>query len=94
MGVALKQSSLRFGLFGAEPWSDAMRRDLQERLGIKAIESIRRCNRGESSSKCPAGRASPRRGPTARMNTPGCVYRKLKPGRSDGEVRPKWRPNL
>jgi len=24
----------------------------------------------------------------------GCVYRKLKPGRSDGEVRPKWRPNL
>ena len=23
-----------------------------------------------------------------------CVYRRLKPGRSDGEVRPKWRPNL
>jgi hypothetical protein len=23
-----------------------------------------------------------------------CVYRKLKPGGSDGEVRPKWRPNL
>jgi phenylacetate-CoA ligase len=38
MGVDLKQSSLRFGLFGAEPWSDAMRRDLQERLGIKAID--------------------------------------------------------
>jgi hypothetical protein len=23
-----------------------------------------------------------------------CVYRRLKPGGSDGEVRPKWRPNL
>jgi phenylacetate-CoA ligase len=38
MGVDLKQSSLRFGLFGAEPWSDAMRRDLEERLGLKAVD--------------------------------------------------------
>jgi phenylacetate-CoA ligase len=37
-GVDLRQSSLRVGVFGAEPWSDAMRRDLQERLGIKAID--------------------------------------------------------
>jgi adenylate cyclase len=28
------------------------------------------------------------------INPDTCVYRKLKPGRSDGEVRPKWRPNL
>jgi len=38
MGVDLRQSSLRIGLFGAEPWSDAMRRDLQQRLGIKAVD--------------------------------------------------------
>ena len=38
MGVDLRQSSLRIGLFGAEPWSDAMRRDLEERLGIKAVD--------------------------------------------------------
>jgi phenylacetate-CoA ligase len=37
-GIDLRQSSLRVGIFGAEPWSDAMRRDLQERLGIKAID--------------------------------------------------------
>jgi phenylacetate-CoA ligase len=38
MGVDLRKSSLRLGLFGAEPWSDAMRRDLEVRLGIKAID--------------------------------------------------------
>jgi phenylacetate-CoA ligase len=38
MGVDLRQSPLRLGLFGAEPWSDAMRRDLERRLGIAAID--------------------------------------------------------
>ena len=38
MGVDLKHSSLRVGLFGAEPWSDAMRRDLEARLGLKAVD--------------------------------------------------------
>jgi phenylacetate-CoA ligase len=38
MGVDLKQSSLRVGLFGAEPWSDAMRRDLEARLGLMAVD--------------------------------------------------------
>jgi phenylacetate-CoA ligase len=38
MGVDLRKSSLRLGVFGAEPWSDAMRRDLEARLGIKAID--------------------------------------------------------
>jgi phenylacetate-CoA ligase len=38
MGVDLRKSSLRRGVFGAEPWSDAMRRDLEARLGIKAID--------------------------------------------------------
>jgi phenylacetate-CoA ligase len=38
MGVDLRQSSLRLGVFGAEPWSDAMRHDLQDRLGIMAVD--------------------------------------------------------
>jgi phenylacetate-CoA ligase len=38
MGVDLKSAPLRVGLFGAEPWSDAMRRDLEARLGIRAID--------------------------------------------------------
>ncbi len=38
MGVDLRRLPLRTGLFGAEPWSDAMRRDLEGRLGIKAID--------------------------------------------------------
>jgi phenylacetate-CoA ligase len=38
MGVDLVKSSLRVGLFGAEPWSDAMRRDLEARLGLKAVD--------------------------------------------------------
>ena len=38
MGCDLKRSSLRVGLFGAEPWSDAMRHDLQGRLGLKAVD--------------------------------------------------------
>src|SRR5262245_44369375 len=38
MGVDLRRAALRVGVFGAEPWSDAMRRDLEERLGIKAVD--------------------------------------------------------
>ena len=38
MGVDLHSPSLRIGLFGAEPWSDAMRADLQARLGLRAID--------------------------------------------------------
>jgi phenylacetate-CoA ligase len=38
MGIELRGPSLRVGLFGAEPWSDAMRHDLQERLGLRAID--------------------------------------------------------
>lgn len=38
MGFDLKNSSLKVGLFGAEPWSDAMRDDLQDRLGLKAVD--------------------------------------------------------
>ncbi len=31
--------SLRYGLFGAEPWSEAMRREINERLGIRATDN-------------------------------------------------------
>src|SRR5215472_11193824 len=38
MGVELRSDALRIGVFGAEPWSEAMRKSLQERLGVKAID--------------------------------------------------------
>jgi phenylacetate-CoA ligase len=38
MGVDLRGPALRIGVFGAEPWSEAMRHDLQERLGVKAVD--------------------------------------------------------
>ncbi|NYT08140.1 MAG: phenylacetate--CoA ligase [Methanomicrobiales archaeon] len=37
MGVEL--ATLRTGLFGAEPWSDAMRGELESRLGVTAFDS-------------------------------------------------------
>jgi len=37
-GVDLRQSSLEVGVFGAEPWSEAMRREIEARLGLKAID--------------------------------------------------------
>ena len=38
LGVDLRQSQLRVGIFGAEPWSDAVRRELEDRIGIKAVD--------------------------------------------------------
>ena len=38
MGIDLKRGPLRCGVFGAEPWSEALRQELQERLGIKAVD--------------------------------------------------------
>jgi phenylacetate-CoA ligase len=37
-GVDLRKSKLEIGLFGAEPWSEAMRREIESRLGLKAID--------------------------------------------------------
>ena len=37
-GVDLRRSKLRIGLFGAEPWSEAMRKEIQIRLGLKAVD--------------------------------------------------------
>lgn len=37
-GVDLTKSALEVGLFGAEPWSDAMRREIEARLGLRAVD--------------------------------------------------------
>jgi phenylacetate-CoA ligase len=39
MGINPNGLSLRYGLFGAEPWSEAMRQEINERLGIKATDN-------------------------------------------------------
>ncbi|MEN6625590.1 MAG: phenylacetate--CoA ligase [Candidatus Sumerlaeia bacterium] len=38
MGVDMRDLPLRAGVFGAEPWSDAMRRHIEEVAGIKAYD--------------------------------------------------------
>src|SRR6202035_2635405 len=38
MGVDIAKLPLRYGAFGAEPWSEPMRRGLEQRLGIKAVD--------------------------------------------------------
>ena len=38
MGVDLRRPSLRIGVFGAEPWSESMRRVIEAQLDIKAID--------------------------------------------------------
>jgi phenylacetate-CoA ligase len=38
MGVDVAPLPLRLGTFGAEPWSEPMRRDLERTLGIKAVD--------------------------------------------------------
>ncbi|MFZ2649270.1 MAG: phenylacetate--CoA ligase [Burkholderiaceae bacterium] len=37
-GVDLRNSALEIGLFGAEPWSQAMRSEIEARLGLKAVD--------------------------------------------------------
>ncbi len=39
MGIDPKSLSLRVGLFGAEPWSEAMRREIENRLFITATDN-------------------------------------------------------
>ena len=39
MGINPSGLSLKYGLFGAEPWSEAMRREINERLGILATDN-------------------------------------------------------
>ncbi|MGH8722400.1 MAG: AMP-binding protein, partial [Burkholderiales bacterium] len=37
-GVDPRKTSLRVGIFGAEPWTEQMRREMEERLGIDAVD--------------------------------------------------------
>jgi len=37
-GVDPRTTSLRIGIFGAEPWTDAMRREIEDRLDIDAVD--------------------------------------------------------
>ncbi len=37
-GVDLRTGALEIGIFGAEPWSEALRSELESRLGIKAMD--------------------------------------------------------
>jgi phenylacetate-CoA ligase len=39
MGINPAGLSLKVGLFGAEPWSEAMRREINEKLGIRATDN-------------------------------------------------------
>lgn len=37
-GIDVKELALRTGIFGAEPWTDSMRDELEQRLGIDAVD--------------------------------------------------------
>jgi phenylacetate-CoA ligase len=37
-GIDFKDLPLRIGVFGAEPWTDGMRREIESKMGIKAID--------------------------------------------------------
>jgi phenylacetate-CoA ligase len=39
MGIDPKSLSLKVGLFGGEPWSESMRREIESRLGISATDN-------------------------------------------------------
>ena len=39
MGLDVKSWPIRVGILGAEPWSEAMRKEIEDRMGIKAIEA-------------------------------------------------------
>jgi phenylacetate-CoA ligase len=39
LGVDLRRLPLRVGVFGAEPWTVGMRKEIEERLGIRAMEA-------------------------------------------------------
>ncbi|MGM0367014.1 MAG: phenylacetate--CoA ligase family protein [Actinomycetota bacterium] len=39
VGVDFKSLNLKVGFFGAEPWTEAMRREIEKRLNIKALDS-------------------------------------------------------
>ena len=61
-GVDLRTSALEVGLFGAEPWSEAMRREIEARLGPEGGRHLR-----------PVGDHGPRRRLRMRDARPACT---------------------
>ncbi|RJX36255.1 MAG: phenylacetate--CoA ligase [Desulfarculus sp.] len=39
IGVDIRKLPMRVGVFGAEPWTEEMRREIEDRMGIKAMEA-------------------------------------------------------
>ena len=39
MGIPVSALSLKYGLFGAEPWSEALRQEIEDKLGIVATDN-------------------------------------------------------
>ncbi|MGE5237186.1 MAG: phenylacetate--CoA ligase family protein, partial [Chloroflexota bacterium] len=39
LGISINSLSLKYGLFGAEPWSEAMRKEIQDKLKIVATDN-------------------------------------------------------
>lgn len=40
LGVDISTLPLKIGVFGAEPWSEAMRQEIEDRMGVKAMEAF------------------------------------------------------
>nr|WP_106781541.1 AMP-binding protein [Lysinibacillus timonensis] len=38
LGIAPEENGLEYGIFGAEPWSEEMRKSIEQKLGIKAMD--------------------------------------------------------
>ncbi|NLC56477.1 MAG: phenylacetate--CoA ligase [Armatimonadetes bacterium] len=38
MGIDLRELPLKYGIFGAEPWTDSMRKEIESRMGIRATD--------------------------------------------------------
>ncbi|WP_059104399.1 phenylacetate--CoA ligase family protein [Shouchella shacheensis] len=38
MGIDTRELGLKYGIFGAEPWSEGMRKTLEEKLNLKAVD--------------------------------------------------------
>ena len=38
MGIDIRDLPLKYGIFGAEPWTDSMRRELEAKMGVRATD--------------------------------------------------------
>ncbi|MDH7481324.1 MAG: phenylacetate--CoA ligase [Armatimonadota bacterium] len=38
MGVDIRKLPLKYGIFGAEPWTDSLRKEIEEKMGIRATD--------------------------------------------------------